>query len=396
MIKRLFFVLIFVLFASNAAGLGAFPGRATIDFVPGLEKTVTFTIVNSDQKDVTVVVSAQGELEEYISISENVIKMKADEPSKEISYTLKLPQTLTPGLHTADVVVVQLPEQFVDTGQMSVGAAVAVLTQVYLDVPYPGKYAEANMNVLGEPDGSMRFVISLDSKGEFDIVRAAGSIDIFTSLNEKIASVKTNEIGLSAGRRGELVATWDSRSMPSGLYRAVAEVVYDEETMTIEKEFGVGRQRLSLEGIEVNDFSLGEIAKFEVLVKNEWSEKITGAFIEMMVYSEAGNVLADFKSANYDIEPLEQELMVAFWDTEGVKEGNYDSILYLRYLDASDKIDLSLGVLKNSIEIVGFGYVISKQALEGKNLTYILIGVIGFLVVANLSWFLLLRKRMRK
>lgn len=387
----------FLFLMQNVFALGTFPGKTNIDFVPGLSQTISFTVVNSEQKNITVVVSVQGELEEYVTIPETVIKMSSNEASKEVSYQINLPQELPPGIHSADVVIIQLPDQFIDTGQMSVGAAVAVLAELNVNVPYPGKFAEGNINILGpESDGSVQFVVTVNNKGEFDIMRAVAAVDIYTSLNEKVATVNTNEISLLSKQRGELVAKWDSRSLPSGRYIAKANVVYDEKTFSVEKEFGVGRQRLILEGIEVNDFKLGEIAKFEVLVQNEWSERIDGAFVEMIVYSKDGNILADFKSQNYDIESLNEAMMVAFWDTEGVKEDTYDSKIFLRYAGASDEKELSLDVSSDAIEIIGFGYVISKGAASSSNLIYILIGVIVLLVVANLSWFLLLRKKIMK
>jgi len=400
MIKKIFvFSLVLLILIEGAFALGTFPGRTTIDFVPGLEETVKFTIVNSEERNVNLVISAQGELQDYVHISENVIKMAANEASREISYSLKLPQKLEPGLRTADVVIVQLPDQFVETGQMSVGAAVAVLTQVHVNVPYPGKYGEINLNVLGPDEkGAVTFAVPVFSKGEFALIGVKGTIDIYTSMNEKVATVHTNEVAEIPGQgRAELIAEWDVSSSAPGPYRAEATVTWGEGTEKIEKEFVLGGQGLNLGSIEVNDFTLGEIAKFEALVENGWNEKAENAFVEIIVYSEGGNVLADFKSQTYDIESGDDVLMLAFWDTKGVVENTYDSKLFLRFDGGSDQQqDLKLDVRAKEIVIIVAGYTFRGGVTGGgisRGLLIFLIAAIVVLVLANVSWFLYLRKK---
>jgi hypothetical protein len=396
----LLFVLLLVM-SENVLALGIYPGRTTIDFTPGLEKTVSFTIVNSEQKDISLVISAQGELQDYISISQNVVRMKADEPPKEISYTVRLPQQLKPGLHTTNVVVVQMPEEFAEgeSEQFSVGAAVAILTQVYVNVPYPGKYGEAELNIFNR-DGKVVFAVPVFSRGEFALMNVKASIDVYTSLNEKVATLYTNEIPEIAGKgRAELITEWDESNIAPGPYRAVATVSWGEGTTAVEKEFNLGEKRLNLEGIEVSDFKLGDIAKFEILVKNNWGEKVKGAFAEVVVYSESKNVLADFKSQTYDVGASEKILMNAFWDTKGVNEGSYATTLFLRSEGTSDKQELILEVKKDEILIIGAGFNISAGVSGtgiSRGLLIFLITLIVILALANISWFVFLRKKFAK
>jgi len=135
------------------------------------------------------------------------------------------------------------------------------------------------------------------------------------------------------------------------------------------------------------------------LVRNQWSETISGAYAEMDVYGSNGNILANFKSPTTDISPLTKKLMIAFWDTNGVKEGIYDSKLFLRYGDQFEQQDLKLDVREDEINVVGLGYVISeRKAGKGDNsgLIMILIGLVIVLIFINLLWFVFLRKKFRK
>ena len=229
-------------------------------------------------------------------------------------------------------------------------------------------------------------ILGSGNSKQTDLIRVSGIIDIFGPLNEKITTVSTNEISVPSKERKEIAAVWDASTIAPGPYRAVATVLYDEDTLTLEKQFNVGQRLLSLEGIEVNDFSLGEIAKFEILIENKWSQTIGVAYAQMLVFNDEGEVMADFKSATYDMHSLEKILMVAFWDTAGVGEGTYDSSLFLRYGSQSQQQDLQLEVRDNEINIIGVGYVISSERggegfSFGNSLTIILITVIVVLVI---------------
>jgi hypothetical protein len=173
--------------------------------------------------------------------------------------------------------------------------------------------------------------------------------------------------------------------------------MYDGELISLEGEFNIGLETLELKQIEVNDFSLGDIAKMEMLVENKWSEPIVGAYTQTEIYNEDGGLAADFKSANYDVPALSKELMVSYWDTAGVKKGTYNTQVFLKYSDVSIPTNLKLKVEENRIEIIGLGYVISADSKGGSN-TLMIVLVIGIitLVLINLLWFFILRKRLKK
>ncbi len=395
--KLLFlFAIILVLVVQSVSAIGITPGRTNIDYEPGKSRTVEFTVVNTEGKDIEGVILVQGELNRSISVSEVSFKMSVAEREKKFSYVLAMPNDLRPGTHAGEVVAIQLPSKSSE-GETFIGSAIGVATQVHIFVPYPGKYAEAEMSVIGPGNnGKIIFSLPVASRGELDLVRVRGTVDIYTSLNEKIATVITNEVSILSKERKEITAEWDSSSANPGPYRAVATVLYDEESFKIEKEFNVGQQKLDVESIEVNDFSLGQIAKFEILVNNKWSQKITGAYAQMIIYNDKKEAIADFKSQTYDFSPLEKTLMVAFWDTAGVKKGAYESSLFLKYASNSEQRDFKLEVSESEIKVVGIGYVISKGAKGsgGSTLTTVLIVGIVVLVLINLVWFLVLRKKL--
>lgn len=397
--KLLSFVLVIVLFAASVQALGITPGKTTLDYSPGKEVTGTFTVVNDEAKDMNVVILVQGALNASIGLSEVSLAIGAAEHDKPVNYKIVMPAGLSPGLHSTEVIAMQLPGKS-GTGQAFVGATVAVATRIDVFAPYPGKYAEADLNVIGpDADGKIIFVLPTTSRGDQNLARVRAVIDIYGSLNEKIATVSSNELAIPSGDRQELVASWHA-NVSSGTYRAVATLIYDEQTRQIEKQFNVGTALLELQQIEVNDFSLGDIAKFEMLVENKWSQPISGAFAQMYVYNDQGQPIADFKSQTYDVPALSKAMMVAFWDTAGIKQGTYDSSVFLRFGQQSSQQDLELEVSENSINVVGLGYVIARDRSAGSsggstNITTLLIIGIVVLVLINVLWFLVLRKKMK-
>ena len=285
---------------SSVYALGVTPARTTIDFEPGLVRDVNFDIINSDGADLKIVFSAQGNLSKYISMSSSEGSVSSLEGSKTFTYTLSLPDKMEPGLHKGEIITMQLPSE--DTsGSSQVLATLAVVNQIYLYVPYPGKYANAEMYVYNANQGEeVRFVIPVVNVGEFDLTSVRANIDIYNKLSEKVDSFNTKSIKINSGGRKELIYNWKA-DVPIGDYRAVASLIYDEGIINLEKVFSVGNEELELQEISVNSFSLGQIAKLEMLVENKWSEPISEAYIETKIKNSDGSVVSSFKSASYDI-----------------------------------------------------------------------------------------------
>jgi hypothetical protein len=121
----------------------------------------------------------------------------ANENRKSFSYELNLPSELSPGLHTGEVFAMQLPSGSSSEGSQIL-ATLAVVTQVYLYVPYPGKYANAKMYIYGANVGEkIRFVIPVVSVGEFDLTSVRANVDIFNKLGNKVDSFQTNSVSVS-------------------------------------------------------------------------------------------------------------------------------------------------------------------------------------------------------
>ncbi len=389
-------VMLFTSGVSAIASLGITPGRTTIEFEPNLRTSIAATVLNPEGKAINLAISVQGDLANHVILNEEFVSLREGETVREIRFDVQLPKSLKPGLQTAEVIILQLPES-APLSESNLRAVLAVVTQIHVNVPYPGKYAEASLNIANsEKPGEVIFVIPVLNKGNVDIVDAHANVDVYNIMGEKVTSFNTDSISVSSGGRGEIVKKWTS-NLPAGTYRAVATLVYDGESTVLEGRFSVGVSDLELQEVTVNDFSLGEIAKFEMLVESRWSVPITGVYTQTVVYDSKGKIMADFKSPSYDIDALSKKVLVSYWDTKGVKKGVYDASIYMNYAGKSVQKDVRFEIEEDSLRVIGLGYVISETKSSGSS-TLIVVLIVGIVVLLllNIMWFLILRKRLAR
>lgn len=387
------FFLMILLAIGQVCALGITPGRTSVDYSVGVSSR-SVTIINSDHKDLDLKITTRGDMASYIKLNEDSISMKANEDSRQIDFDLNIPDGLSPGEHIGEVVVIENNNQ-ASSASASVGASLGVATQVAVFVPYPGKYVESDLRVDGD-EKEKNFVVSLTNRGQDKLDKVSADIVIYDVSGKEVTRLKTNEVSLNVNEAKEITAKWEV-NVGSGKYTAKAAVHYDGSDVLAEKDFEVGQSVLDLKKLFVENFKLGQIAKFNMVVENKWSEPINGAYAEMRVYDNKMNELGDVKSATYDIPPGMQTTMEYYWDTKDISVGTYDSNIILTYGDQKTQQDLKLEVGQSSINVIGLGYVISADTSSGgSSMTVILFVVIGLLVLLNLAWFFVFRKMIKK
>ena len=387
-------VLIIGLILPAISSLGISPGRTSIDYDPGMEKDIEITIINNEHKNIEVrLYSTLHDEFGTLTLFEDSLEFFPSEDRKTIKYKIEFPgnQTdLEPGLHIGEIVAVQIPK-FAEKDTF-IGATVAVVSQLYVYVPCPGKCIEAGLEVLdAETNSTATFIVPVINRGKVGIGDARAIIDIFNLDFEKKATIQTDSLSIEPGARAELSAKWDV-NLNAGNYLAKITVIYDGESMSFEKEFSVGDKLLSIESIFVNNFQLGEIAKLQILVENRWNQDLDNVFANLIVFNDRDQVMTDIKSSNEDIPALSKKTLIAYWDTVGVEEGEYDGKLLVKYGKKSSDKNLILKISENSLDIFGVGYAIQPKGGRGFDVTTILLVVIILLIVINISWFIFFRR----
>ena len=76
------FLLITLITIQNISSIGITPGRTTINFEPSLQKQVSFSVVNTEKQDMSVVFTVSGELADYITLNQAYAEFSAGEEVK--------------------------------------------------------------------------------------------------------------------------------------------------------------------------------------------------------------------------------------------------------------------------------------------------------------------------
>lgn len=390
-IKLGIIVILIILLSNLVTAIGISPGQVKIDFEPNLEQKIKLNIINNEHKNVKIAVYPRGELSNYITLNEE-LTFSQDQETKEIIYKLKLPENLEkPGIHKEDIVAIEIAEGSNIDGAV-IGVTQSVISQLKVRVPYPGKYAEAFLEVLSGENNQLKFIVPVSNYGKENIKSAKAKIEIYDNSNRKIKTLETDEKEIAIKTKRELLAVWDPDVAP-GIYHAIATVNYDGKEIKTESDFVVGEKALEILSITVSDFTLGQIAKFTILIENKWNQKIKDVYARIKIIDEEGNLISDFKSNTRSIEPLVKSALESYLDTKDLEEGVYDSTLILGYEDKEIQRRLTLEVGFNQIKVT-LGGITGEVVREGNvsKTSTISLAIIVFLII-NVLWIWYLRKR---
>jgi len=402
--RKLRIALILIIFTliivKDAIALGISPGKKTIDFGPNLEKDITLTVFNSEHRDFTALVFVRGDLSNYIELQENKLTFSSEDNEKSFNYKVKLPDKIDkPGQHYAEIVVREISET--EEGKdIVIGALVAVVSQLEVKVPYPGKYAVANLDIVNAKlNEEVRFFIRVNNLGEENIENVNAKITIINKKNKEVAQLTTDTQSVKSKERRELTAKWLA-NVSLGDYKAIAVVNYDDLETIAESSFIIGDFFLKPLDISVKNFKLGQIAKFNILVENLANRELNDTAAQLLLFDENENKIMDIKSNPIELEALSKKKLIAYWDTENVKEGTYTGKIILSYEGKKAERQIRTVVKENEIktEIIGITALAVAAPESGSKLSkeLLLAIVIIILILSNIAWLIYYKKFRKK
>jgi len=169
--------------------------------------------------------------------------------------------------------------------------------------------------------------------------------------------------------------------------------MYEGRVARATREFMVGKSLVDIISIYVKDFTLGEIAKFNILVENQWPDTINDVYTDF-VFSQMGKEVDSFKSATEDISADSKKELTAYWDTDGVSAGEYDTQITLYYDDQKIEKNVKTKVSMNSIIFDGLtGAVVGGP--DGLNGNF-LVAVILIIGLTSGFWVVYFRMKKKK
>jgi hypothetical protein len=387
--------LIIALLPSIAYAIGIAPAKAIFDYAPGKMITYTIDIVNNGQEDLDVMIYPKGEFTDNIRISSQMMHMTAQEQTKPVTVYFTMPQSIdNAGPHEIEIVAVGSTPT--PSGQKAiVKADIAVISKLVIDVPYPSKYAEARVYVLDTESGKpITASVPLFNKGKEDITSAYAKIEIYDSAGTKIDELETQKTSLAVGKEAKLTAA-ATKLYPEGQYTAKALVNYDGAQLAAQTTFSIGELSIDIRSLVVDQFVLGQVAKFDILLYNNWNTELKNVYAEMKIYGKDNKLYTDFKTVATDIQPRGLGRLEGYWYTQGVEPGIYNARITLYYANRLVDKEFELEVQPNAIiarSLATGEAITAAEAVDFQKNGYLILIILGMAVVIAVLVFKLKRK----
>lgn len=305
----LYFLLLFIVLEIYfVEAIGIIPARTILEYSPGMISEIQFTVVNTLQKDIKVTFSAEGELKEHIKLPEDIVLGR--EEGKKVAGILEIPNIqLTPGNHDGFIIATET----ISGSSSGVIAAAAVATNIRVRVPYPGKYADARIDVL---EGSkLQFFVAMTNLGSEEIANALTAIEIINEAENILETLQTPiQQNIGPKKVAEFSAEMDGASLSSGSYIARAKIQYDGMSLVKEREFSIENEGLVITEVEVKR-SQEDLIELSTEVVNEYSYTAEGVYAEFILENSEG-VIATVKTAAVEIDAKEKKILSTYWENK--------------------------------------------------------------------------------
>ncbi len=388
--KIIIYAFVLVILTQSVFAIGVAPASNILNFEPGLKKTYPLKIINNEQKEMVASIALRGDLADYVKLEKTSVEFKQGEYEKVIYYDLMMPDKLEkPGSHLTEIIISEQPTK----SESTVSVSAAVISQLIVNVPYPGVYAEAKLHIDGgNLNKPSQFAIAVFNLGTLNLNGIYAIIDIFED-DKKIKTLETDTIDLKSKEKGRISAEW----LPEkpGIYTVVAKVFYSTKTIELSQNFQVGGIDLLIESLSIPDFKLGEIVRTYILLTNNWNQKITNVFAEVAVRDENGRQVSDIKTSAIDIDKFSSSSAIGYWDTENIYPGkylfevavDYNGLKFTRMFDAY--------VTQNQVRIgtEPTGMAVSQPLFNRPNVLLILLIILINLIILNVVLFIILKKK---
>lgn len=379
----------FIILVSSVSAFGVAPSR---ELIPYDTQEHTFTVRVLDNDNANVAIYLKGELSEYATLDTDTLTIESNE--KSFTYTIRLPEGLSPGQKTLDVMVAQVPDEPA-SGKATVNAGLIAIHQLKVDVPYPGEFIDGDIYVSNSKKGEpIVFTVSLINKGT---QKTDANVDIIIKglKDEEIKRLNLGNVAISTSSQSKIEGHIINELEP-GEYIAEAVISYGGKTKSLEKNFHSGDMMIDINTVSVKDFKLGTVAKFYVGIENKWNQPLE-MYADMIVSDEQGNEIEQYKTGTMTIDARNKDIINTYWDTEGEDVGNYNIKVILNY--AGKTSEKMVGVVVGINEIIVMdgisGRVISQDSNIKENRFNIVVILLIILISVNIGWFVYFKK-MRK
>jgi hypothetical protein len=331
----------------NACPLGIGPVDLEVDFQPNLVYEQTFYVINSENYNIPIKMSAEGNLSQYVTFDTYDFILGPKSTPSGIHYvkaTLSLPDKLEkPGSYKTLIMAIENYE----SGRLTtgIGAIVRIGTSITVFVPYPGKYVEFTVKIENpEVNKTIRFSADAVNRGNETINDAKAIFSIYDPEDNLIASFSSDSLQMPPSENINFIKEWFANNVRPGKYKVITRIVYDDYRAEQSKDFLIGSPTAKIINVTVHPIVEESIGRIVARVASEWNDKITGSYIILDIQKD--DFHTSVKSENFELEKWEERDIEMFWDTsKSGGPGEYAGNATLYYFNGTYSINFPILVV---------------------------------------------------
>ena len=376
MVKReLLLIFLFVLLLNEVSALGISPAIVEIDFLPGGTREITYSVYTEDPT-AEIEVFAGGDLLEYVILSEKKLIGGGN-----FKFSIKFPDNIDrPGLHKIGIGAREVSGLNEDE---FIGTKVEIIGVVKVNVPYPGKYVEIDLNIKdGNNDGGIPLEVSVSNKGKENL-----DVNAHVEFYENVGNFRKGKMVydmlfrpffLEAGKDKSLKKGLNTTDFKAGNYIAEAVVNYGDE-VRVNRTFRIGSLFVNITNFTQFLPKKG-IERFFIDVESKWNDYIESIYADINISN--GTKITGLRTPPVDLNSWETKRLEGFLDTSDLL-GEYKTNITLYYHYGEGRSSASGELLVFEVK---------------KGISFIFVAIIGviILIITSVIIFLVLLQRRKK
>src|SRR3989344_1292517 len=316
--------MVFLFFLPSLSAIGISPSSMDIAFEPNLHKEFTLNLVNSGERPLNATFQLGGDLAPYFKLDEGFFVIP---PQSVRAYhiVMNLPREIKrPGRHIVSVNAVQ---GLFNTGKETkgIGALVSVQGEIVVQVPYPGKYAEVELEIIdiNEKETSTA-TINVINYGLDDIRYATATLTLFNNDGTPLDTLQSSTLSIPSRQSDYFTLLIDSTEYGPGIYPVTAFVDYDSlRTDSISRELRIGTLYANITN-HTKEIFAGKITLFEVHLQNRWNNKLENVYVGLTFFKEGIPLQQVLRTPSLEIQPWQEATASAFFDATTLEQGAYE------------------------------------------------------------------------
>lgn len=391
----IFILMIFLFTTQSVFAIGVVP--ASKEYLLDNNKiTYSIRLVNDEFSDKTYELEVAGDLAQYITLNTEKISFNKNEKYKEFIVNVDIPESLDVlgGEYVNRITIKESATQ-----ATNIAAKVGVVSKLTLVSPYKDASLKSNFitpNFIKDQQNS--FSLEVKNEGIKDAKNCRGLLSIQSNTNTELDLLIHEPVDIKPGYTQRYLFPWKA-TLNNGDYYAKATVICDGLESIEENKFNIGSPSIKVLKLVSDNFKLGQINKFDLILESEWNSAINNVYADISLTKDK-SILQNAKTPTSNFEKLDTQTFPLFIDTTKVEPGTYEFMITIHYLE-KETIELfnllmtTEGVKISSItgNVIGNSIPQKTELKESGEVNLLTLLIIVVVLVNGFLFYMLIKKK---